>query len=145
MYHYTDSGLDNVWLVNGFTEVETPYGIGVSIDNLEGLHLAIGHWLVTRPSPLTGAEFRFLRLEMDISQKSLGGLMASKEQNVGRWERGDVVIPGPADRLLRVLYADFTDGDEDARTIVGVLADLDEIEVNNLQLKETSEGWKVSA
>ena len=42
MYHYTDSGLDNVVLESGYREVNTEYGNGVSIDNLDALHLAIG-------------------------------------------------------------------------------------------------------
>ncbi|TWP39194.1 transcriptional regulator, partial [Xylella fastidiosa subsp. fastidiosa] len=38
MYHYTESGLGNVWLRNGFTVHKTPYGDGIAIDNLPSLH-----------------------------------------------------------------------------------------------------------
>lgn len=41
MYHYTESGLLNVWLVNGYQEHETPYGRGLSIEEADELHRAI--------------------------------------------------------------------------------------------------------
>eukprot|EP01032_Pedospumella_encystans_P022930 gene22930-biopygen18703 len=37
MYHYTDGGLQNVRLVNGYRVQKTPYGQAVAIDDLEGL------------------------------------------------------------------------------------------------------------
>ena len=86
MYHYTDSGLDNVVLESGYREVNTEYGNGVSIDNLDALHLAIGKWLLNVPKQLNGAEFRFLRHEMDLSQARLAHLLGEKEQNIGRWD-----------------------------------------------------------
>jgi len=41
MYHYTECGLDNVWLANGYRQ----RGDAVSIENSEGLHEAILHLL----------------------------------------------------------------------------------------------------
>ena len=35
MYHYTDGGLRNVWLVNGYEVRQTPFGEGV-VMTLEG-------------------------------------------------------------------------------------------------------------
>lgn len=32
MFHYTDGGLRNVWLVNGYEIKETPYGQAVAAD-----------------------------------------------------------------------------------------------------------------
>ena len=87
MYHYIDSGLDNVVLESGYREIDTPYGRGVSIDNLDALHLAIGKWLLNVPK-LNGAEFRFLRHELDMSQGRLARLLGEKEQNIGRLGAG---------------------------------------------------------
>ena len=61
VYHYTDSGLDNIYLQNGYVRHKTAYGEGVSIQNTEALHKEIGRWLVSLPKPLNGAELRFLR------------------------------------------------------------------------------------
>ena len=41
MYHYTDGGLGNVWLANGFEIKKTPYGEGVAFHNLDGLTRSI--------------------------------------------------------------------------------------------------------
>lgn len=35
MYRWDDMGLKNVWLVNGYTLHETPYGQGVSFKDVE--------------------------------------------------------------------------------------------------------------
>src|SRR5579871_5559229 len=107
-YQYKESGLDNVFLENGYTIRHTKYGKGVSIDDTEGLHQAIGRWLIGLPKPLNGAELRFLRLEMDLSQKQFSAIIGSAEQNVRRWEKGRKrPIPGMADRLARTLYYEY--------------------------------------
>ena len=87
VYHYVESGLDNVYLTNGFTVHKTAYGEGVSIQDTEGLHKAIGQWLISVPKPLTGAELRFLRIEMDIIQKNLAAILGTTEQTLRLWEK----------------------------------------------------------
>src|SRR6516165_7388090 len=86
-YRYTESGLDNVYLAGGFTIHKTPYGEGVSIQNTEGLHRAIGKWLVSKPAPLNGAELRFLRTELELGQRNLAGILATTEQTLRLWEK----------------------------------------------------------
>src|SRR5437016_11253514 len=81
MYHYTESGLGNVWLKNGYVMKNTPYGEGVSIQDVEGLHKLIGTIIAKRPK-LTGKELRFLRKEMEMSQRALGELLGTSEQNI---------------------------------------------------------------
>ncbi len=55
-YHYVESGLDNVHLENGFHVLETIHGTAVSIEDVHGLHAAIGRCLIDVATPLTGAE-----------------------------------------------------------------------------------------
>jgi hypothetical protein len=38
MYHYTECGLLNVYLVNSYRRLETEYGEAVSIDGVGELH-----------------------------------------------------------------------------------------------------------
>ena len=57
-YHYTESGLDNVYLVNGFTYVDRPDGREVVIEDIDGLHRAIGEFLITNRKNLSGKEIR---------------------------------------------------------------------------------------
>lgn len=41
LYHYTEGGLPSVWLKNGYVERTTPYGMGIAIQDVAGLHKAI--------------------------------------------------------------------------------------------------------
>ena len=79
-HHYKESGLDNVYLENGYKAIETPYGTGMAVQNADGLHKAIGLWLVAQPIPLNGAELRFLRIEMELTQRDLAGISARKNR-----------------------------------------------------------------
>ena len=145
-YHYTDGGLDNVFLEDGYTIHETKYGKGVSIVDTEGLHRALGRWLIDLPKPLIGAELRFLRIEMDLSQKHLASIIGSNEQAVRRWEKArKKPIPGTADRLVRVLYNEYSGGDGSIRRMVDRLAELDQVGSVSAHLRETKSGWKVQA
>jgi len=92
-YHYTESGLDSVYLVNGYEIVETPEGRSVVIQNIDGLHQA-GRIFATEKKRLNGKEVRFLRTEMLLSQSSLARLLQLDEQTVARWEKGRTNIPG---------------------------------------------------
>ncbi len=110
-YHYVESGLDNVHLENGFHLLETSHGTAVSIEDVHGLHAAIGRCLIDAAAPLTGAELRFLRIEMELSQRALAGLLGTTEQTcAARREGSREAVPGPVDHLLRALYADFVGG-----------------------------------
>ena len=71
-HHYLESGLDNILLLNGFEVRPTPYGEAVFIQDVDGLHRSIAKYLVEKPTNLTGKEFRFLRIELDLSQQAMG-------------------------------------------------------------------------
>ena len=74
------------------------------IPNVLGLHHSIGSHLARKPSPLTGAEFRFLRKEIGLKAKELARHLGTTNVNLSRWETGDIPVNPAADRLLRVLY-----------------------------------------
>lgn len=145
-YHYTESGLDNVFLENGYTVHKTPYGEGVSIKDTAGLHKLIGRWLINLPKRLNGAELRFLRLEMDMTQRSLAAIIGQDEQAVRRWEKNRTrPINGSADLLLRALYAEYIDGNVKIREAVDRLAELDQIEYAEARLCESGDHWSMAA
>jgi putative transcriptional regulator len=109
-YHYTESGLDNVWLVNGVNYVDGPHGTQVIIEDIDGLHRAIGETLITHRKNLSGKEIKFLRQEMLTSQATLARLLGVSERAVIRWEGGKAgEVPGPAEATIRMLYRDFLD------------------------------------
>lgn len=103
-YHYVESGLPNVWLLSGYEIVESPYGEGVSIQDLEGLHRCLARSLCDKPKRLTGAEFRFLRRELDFSQKMMGELLGIDARQIRNVEHSEKPVKEPYNRLIRHMY-----------------------------------------
>ncbi|GLT03040.1 hypothetical protein GCM10007897_44810 [Sphingobium jiangsuense] len=145
-YHYKESGLDNVFLENGYTVHQTPYGEGVSIHDTEGLHRLIGEQIVAGPKRINGAEFRFLRLAMELSQRNIAAIIGSEEQTVRRWEKcRNQPVNGPADRLIRLLYTEYVGGNVKIRDAVDRLAKLDQIDRTEIRLREDHDHWRAAA
>lgn len=115
MYRYRECGLANVWLKNGYRQIETPYGRAVEIEHVEELHRAIARNLLRRPR-LTGREFRFLRRELNLSQAALAGMLGNSAQSVALWEKGRGA-PKWADRLIRALYREQAEGNANLNAI----------------------------
>jgi putative transcriptional regulator len=141
MYKFSDGGLRNVWLANGFTVKKTPYGDAVAIEDVPGLTRAICAALTKKPGRLTGAEFRYLRLHLRSSQKALGQLFGTSEQAVAIWEKTSK-IPLLADKHLRLLWAEHDDGNEVIKRVMDRLKIVEQVTQSRIILKETSLGWK---
>lgn len=142
-YHYTESGLRNVYLENGYTFHETPYGKAVSIMDVEGLHRAIGI-SIAKKARLTGSELRFLRKELGLSQRGLAELIGSSEQSVSLWERRGR-MPKLADRIVRLLYLETAEGNLKVKSALEELVQLDEHPSDRLAFQAETEGWKEAA
>jgi len=148
-YQYRESGLDNVWLESGVTvEIHPNYGELVSIKNVRELHRAIGLWLIMQPRTLTGAEFRFLRTELDMSQRVLGHLLGVSEQAMAKWEkaRAKAVANRAAERLLRIVYYQWVEGKSEFSTLLDRVTKLDaELAEAELHMKNAGDGWAKAA
>lgn len=146
MYRYTGCGLPNVYLKNGYVVEETPYGKGVSIKDLDGLHDALGKAIVDSPLPLRGYEFRFLRTELELSQGALGDLLGCDDQAVARWEKGkSKQVNAPAERLLRRLYLECKAGGKLLAPLVDQLRKLESVPPNEHRkfvVSERGNTWK---
>jgi DNA-binding transcriptional regulator YiaG len=144
MYHYTECGLQNIWLANGFSKVKTRHGTGIAIHDVEGLHRLIGKAIARKPK-MTGGEFRFLRKEMGLSQGAIAGLVGTTEQTVSLWERRGA-IPKSADRLVRLIYLEHIGNNAKVRELVDRLAQQDEQEAREkLTFREQAGNWKEAA
>lgn len=141
-YHYTECGLDDVYLVNGYTERETPYGKGVSVDNVDGLHNAIAKHICCNKPLMNGKEFRFLRKLMDMTQSEISILLGCDAQTVARWEKGETDIKGPADKIIRLLTIGFIEGKINPLEIVQRVSSIDEKINNDMMFKESRGTWK---
>lgn len=146
MHHYTNCGLDYVWLLNGFEYVETPHGRGVRIHDLDGLLKAIAERVISGPR-LRGQEVRFLRSMLDLSQDGLARILGQARPSVARWEGArDKPIPGASDRALRLFYAAQMAGGRAARQVSELLKELDEIEHGTREERfREADGWKAAA
>jgi len=141
MYKYDDAGLRNVWLANGYTVRKTRYGKAVAIENVEGLTRAICRALASKPGRLTGAEFRYLRLHLGLSQKALGKAFGNTEQAIALWEKKGR-IPLWADKHLRLLVIAKEDGNEPLGRALERLDIVERLVSSRLVVEETRRGWK---
>lgn len=143
MYHYKECGLNNIYLRNGYEQVETAEGIAVGIHAVDELMRVIAEGVATKRGHLTGRELRFLRVELDLSQKALGELMGKSDQSVANWEKGEVPIPVLADKAIRDMYLESIG----KGPVAGLLKDLSQLDRQYHELKceleETALGWQL--
>lgn len=126
MYRYLGAGLSNVFLKNGYKVVKTPFGEGVKIHDVDGLHDALAEAIVESPNPVNGQEFRFLRNQLELSQAALAELLGTSEQSVARWETGkSKKVDATAERLLRVLYKSAKCGEKKFAPVLKMLQELE--------------------
>lgn len=144
MYHYTDGGLRNVWLANGYEIKQTAYGEGVAIHDLDGLTETICLALTEKAGVLTGVELRHLRSAgMLLSQPALGKLMGIDGQSIARWEKTGRV-PRWADKLVRLLYLAHAQGNEPIRRAVERIRTVERLVKQHIVVHEKHGHWTPS-
>lgn len=142
-YHYTESGLQNVHLANGYKTRQTANGMAVAIVDADGLHEAIGRRIAGK-GYMTGAEFRFLRKELDLSQTRFANWIGLTEDAVSLWERRGRV-PKMACRFMQTMYLEKVDGNVHIAETVERLANMDREEAENMVFEDTETGWRIAA
>jgi len=146
MYQFAECGLDNIYLKNGFKKTITPEGEAISIHDLQGLLKTIGKCILGKAEPLSGKEFRFLRIEMDLSQKAIGSLMEKTDQTIANWEKGKEPVPALADKAIRDLYSESIG----SGPIAGLLQKLSDADRKlheaklEIELHEQDQQWHVT-
>ena len=140
-YRFDDAGLKNVWLANGFTFKRTAYGNAVAIEDIEGLTRVVCRALTRKLGRLDGAEFRYLRLHLRLSQKSLSKLFGNSEQSVANWEKRGRV-PLWADKHIRLLWEAAEDGDETVKRVVDRINVVERLVNERIMVEETRRGWR---
>lgn len=119
MYHYKECGLSEVYLIDGFNvEEDDDYGELISIASVHDLHKTIGLYLINEKPELNGEEIRFLRKELNLSQKNLAGLLGVNESSVRNWEADRGNMGKPADRFLRALYKEHAHGGGELKEMI---------------------------
>lgn len=151
-YHYTECGLENIYLVNGFKMTKTSDGDEeLFIHDIHGLHKAISNSLIFKKGILVGNEIKFIRTMLDLSQKKLAALIGCRYQQILLWEKDKNKISNPADRLLRIYLYTYLNKDIDNGEVferINEIADLDAEEgecSNSVEFKEIKDVWQVVA
>ena len=145
-YHYTDCGLDYVYLQNGYTLHNTRHGEGVSIMDARQLHERIALDILGRHSPLQGQDVRFLRGMLRLSQEGLAHVLRQQRGSVARWEAEPAKdLPGAVDSALRMFYALKAGGHDTATKVVALLLEIDGLHHAPTDLCMRNDGYWMSA
>jgi hypothetical protein len=115
-YHYTESGLDNVFLRSGFAlENDAHYGELVSFTGVFGLHDRLDRILVSQAPYLTGAAMRILRTDVfEQSHEDFAMAMGMREADVRYLENNrDGFVGADADLALRSYVCEHKQMTED--------------------------------
>jgi len=143
MYHYTECGLDNIYLQNGYEESELDGEAYISVESIDELHAVIGGLLVDKNAALCPNEFRFLRVELNLSQKALGNIIDVDSQTVARWEKGETKIPRASDIVLRAFYLESLERDSSVALMLKTLSDTEAKEaIERIVLAEKNHHWQ---
>ena len=140
IYHYKESGLDNVYLDNVYVYRCKCGEMFPSIPGVIDLHTKIGKMIVKKKSALNGKEITFLRKNIGMNANIFADYVGVDKSTLSRWENNQQKLAKPNDRLIRLIYAhqkEFSKGDID-NLLKGIIKDLREpatpinIPVNNI-------------
>ena len=144
MYHYRECGLHNIYLKNGFVIEYVDGEEYSSIVDINNLHKAIAQTLTDKHSSLSNLEFKFLRIELNLSQKVLGQRFGVSEQTIARYEKGQSNIPRTTDAALRILYLEGIKKHGTFGYFLDLLADTEAmVAEEKILLEETLNHWGI--
>lgn len=104
-YQYLESGLSNVYL-HGIVAFVCECGQEViELPNIERLHTVLFQRLVSKASPLSGSELRFIRKFIGIKAVDFSKMLNVDPTTFSKWETGHQPIGRPNDKLIRLSAA----------------------------------------
>lgn len=105
-HHFTESGLENVWITNvEFAVCEKCGERTLRLPNPIGLMKCIGEMVILTPGPLSGKEIKFLRKSLFLKSGEFANLIGVTRTTISRWENGETSPDTSNDRLIRLTYA----------------------------------------
>lgn len=110
-YHYTECGLDNVYLYNIPLVQDVEKEEVICIPNINLLHKMIAKGIICKKGCLKPKEIKFLRVQLGFKQSDFAALLGKDSQSVGRWERGENRLDKTTDILIRVIVINYLDID----------------------------------
>lgn len=105
VYHYVESGLDNVYLVNvDIRRCDACGCVTPRIPRINELHAVIGRAIALKGELLSGAEARYLRKHLGMKGKEWAEILHVDVATLSRWEGEERPIGSQSDMLMRLLY-----------------------------------------
>lgn len=116
-YHYTECGLDDVWLeAIELLICEECGSINPVLPKVLQLHAFISQAIIHDPAPLSGDKIRFLRKELGIKAKDWASYIGVEPETLSRWEKGSQFIGNQSDLLIRAVYCLLKSGRQVPKT-----------------------------
>lgn len=144
-YHYTECGLSDVYLNNGFVLEQGDGENYIGIEDIDDLHRLLGKALTEKTSALIGEQARFLRIEIGLSQKALALMLGVDAQTVARWEKDHNGIPRTTDVTLRALYLESINRESHIGLLLKMLSESEEKRVvGNMTLENKNNHWQLA-
>ena len=104
LYHYTECGLDNVYLGGvDIYKCENCGNIEAKIPKIDELHMVIAKCIISKPQRLNNKEIRYLRKYLGLKAVDLAKILNVSKSTLSRWEAGKEKIGTANDILLRLL------------------------------------------
>ena len=148
-YHYTECGLDYIFLKNGYTMHETPYGEGVSFDDIEKMNEGIAKVIILNKPVLEGQDLKFLRTVINLTQTTLAELIGITRGGIAKAEakRSENLTP-QMDKLVRIFALKYID-DRKIRALIDKLGNLEDLledtKIEMLCVQQGEDGWELCA
>lgn len=144
-YQYVESGLNNVFISGINPMIDDEGDEVVTIHAINVLHAEIARGIIESDGGINGAELRFLRTEMGLTQSGLGTLLSVDGQTVGRYERGDTPIDPTAETLLRRLAGErLVDAFDKSIEELASLVNADDAH-DEINIEATEDGYRLVA
>lgn len=121
MLKYCHLAGDDFYLENGYTSSVVCGEEVYSYAFEEKLELAIAKHLALLPKPLNGAQLRFLRRSLGISQDVLAKHIERDAQTVARLEKSKDAIPRTVELTIRLLFLSHFSPNTSLTTLSGII------------------------
>lgn len=105
MIRYIHFAFENIFLLNGYRETETPNGLEREYDAEDKLEQCVQRLLLRKNESLRGWDLRFMRRSLGLSQADFGQMIDRDGQSVARWEKASECIPKFVDLAIRARFA----------------------------------------
>jgi len=104
-YHYTLSGLNNVYLENVLIYQCECGEKSPSIPMIPEIHKEIGFAIIKKHGPLNGDEIKFLRKNLQLKASEFVKYIGIDKATYSRWENRTQMASRSNDRFIRILNA----------------------------------------